>query len=1496
MALKYPDRLESNNPQAYGIVKAIEVTGHKTVNTKQDLLSISDSILSDSKINSNNDAIGQQWYVYSEKCFYQLIDWGNRKEESGWKKILTDTSLNESIASIQSSLDAHKSNTSNPHSVTKVQVGLGNVDNTSDLNKPISTATQTKLDTKVDKVTDKSLVSDSEITKLSQLPNKATLDSYIANAKKAGTDAQNNLNTHIANKENPHEVTKTQVGLSNVTNDAQVKRSEMGTNNGVATLDDSGKILTSQLPSFVDDVIEAASKSTFPTKGESGKIYVALDTNLTYRWGGTEYVEISKSLALGETSSTAYAGDKGKQTTDNLNSHLINYLNPHQVTKSQVGLGNVDNTSDVNKPISTATQNALNNKVNKVSGKQLSTEDYTTAEKQKLSSLQNYNDKEIRDLINQKMNIQPTELYNENLDNILTPGFYYAIGDNNVINKPNAADAFSLRVYRAANGYWLQELRDTVDKQVIFTRTYSTLTAWTTWELLPSTFIGNPINNQVLLSTSEGRLKSSGFTIAKSVPADAKFTDTIYNDTEIKNELKVLKDKFSKYTEIEITYSELMNLVKAKTLSFTNSYIITDFQCIYNIDLFTKDGDIVTSPNIYKIRVFPISNCQIHKQIEFVDHPEWEAEYRLEYKGEYAWETPTQKGFITYFKDGSAKSRYFFREIKTRKYKITKCDQIPELVGKYYCNGFPTPLPNKDGTNSKMEFDKNDFRDFYVVEDINGYAANKIVDEFTIPIGLINYGLSSSKSLLCNSVLLYFTEDISKFLIVIQNNLKDSSFTFIQDSSLPSMNKSNITIYLQGGHISASGTGSIFINSGIHEGYFTQTGLLVFNSTIFSSNSTCWLQQSTILNSFISLQYNVNQCYINNFTINQNKQLNLIKNTILDSDSNKYFQDNTINEISNYKITNSISKSTISYLIGDSITKNTISGNLNYVKCGTIQKTNIATDMVNVAVELNVIMNVNFGTKVINNTKFVGNELRGLKNRDLSNLDLSSTNYKIVKLNSSNEEIITLNNITEIGQKVEIMENNGNALTSDIKEGKKLIADAITKKGIVTNQEESFITMAKNIEKIPKSSYDELFSIEIDNNLPSPAVKRIGTPYFPDWLENNVQNIMVKDGAINYKLDRKNSLKKNSGLDSVIDGTDGDIMIKLPKFWYHMIRNTDGIDRFTFSETTQATEGWIESPEIWVGSTGMVFEVREGKDIARSCFNMAKEFRGGRNEASWDELPKSLLGMQRTAVSRDAMRVACTNIGTFDTGDYHNFDKRAWGKLNLMFMCIYGTRNWQADFSGLNYETGEEKRNSEGFKYGGLGRGIVDCAEWLNSFNGSNPFIKTNAGLELGCRSGISEYVLNTGTAESPNIIRLNVPVFLGIVNPFGHIWTAVDGLTKEAYLEGDLKKERYGIFNSPKKYVSSETQGASKIVERDFVISGWIKRIDEDLLPEIVGGSESTYFCGYLYSNSPGNYSIWTGGSALYGGDAGLWCVNSSGGVGLALSDYGGRLCFSPS
>lgn len=225
-----------------------------------------------------------------------------------------------------------------------------------------------------------------------------------------------------------------------------------GAPNGLASLNESGIIPSAQLPSYVDDVIEVDTFSNLPGTGESGKIYIVQDTNLTYRWSGTDYVEISKSLALGETSSTAYSGDKGKATTDKLNripdklitdtvdvnqstteavlnfttyrqeaqqvgrntltitsatisqaglmsssdktkldglkdqagitsdidavqtnleTHINNKSNPHEVSKDQVGLGNVDNTSDANKPISNATQTALNGKFSATDGNAL---------------------------------------------------------------------------------------------------------------------------------------------------------------------------------------------------------------------------------------------------------------------------------------------------------------------------------------------------------------------------------------------------------------------------------------------------------------------------------------------------------------------------------------------------------------------------------------------------------------------------------------------------------------------------------------------------------------------------------------------------------------------------------------------------------------------------------------------------------------------------------------------------------------------------------------------------------------------------------------------------------------------------------------------------------------------------------------------------------------------------------------------------------------------
>ena len=141
------------------------------------------------------------------------------------------------------------------------------------------------------------------------------------------------VTAHTGSTENPHGVTAAQAGA--------IPTSEKGAASGVAELDSGGKVPSSQLPSYVDDVLEYASSASFPATGESGKIYVAQDTNKTYRWSGSAYVEIAQGVALGETSATAYRGDRGKtayehsQTTSG---------NPHAVTLSDLGAAAASHT------------------------------------------------------------------------------------------------------------------------------------------------------------------------------------------------------------------------------------------------------------------------------------------------------------------------------------------------------------------------------------------------------------------------------------------------------------------------------------------------------------------------------------------------------------------------------------------------------------------------------------------------------------------------------------------------------------------------------------------------------------------------------------------------------------------------------------------------------------------------------------------------------------------------------------------------------------------------------------------------------------------------------------------------------------------------------------------------------------------------------------------------------------------------------------------------
>ena len=133
-----------------------------------------------------------------------------------------------------------------------------------------------------------------------------------------------------------------------------VKIAKIGVAEGVASLDKNGKVPSIQLPSYVDDVLEYDSQSAFPETGETGKIYLAIDTNKQYRWSGSQYVEISSSLALGETSSTAYAGDKGKANADDIAKIKADYVRSSEQFKKDEILVAVE-------PITDNTKEGFNN-------------------------------------------------------------------------------------------------------------------------------------------------------------------------------------------------------------------------------------------------------------------------------------------------------------------------------------------------------------------------------------------------------------------------------------------------------------------------------------------------------------------------------------------------------------------------------------------------------------------------------------------------------------------------------------------------------------------------------------------------------------------------------------------------------------------------------------------------------------------------------------------------------------------------------------------------------------------------------------------------------------------------------------------------------------------------------------------------------------------------------------------------------------------------------
>lgn len=373
------------------------------------------------------DAIRENIVADVSEVIEHIDDYDNphrvSKTQVGLDNVDNTSDVNKPISSatqtaldnIEASLDSHVDDKSNPHEVTKSQVGLSNVDNTSDLNKPISTATQDALDNKADlvdgKVPSEQLPESSSlqlgtgaddayygdkgnvaylhsqmtsgnphhVTKsdvgLGNVNNTSDVNKPVSTAQATAIGVvQTNLDDHEADTSNPHSVTKAQVGLSNVDNTSDLSKPvSMATQaalNGKADLV-NGKIPSSQLPET--STLELGVTATTAYYGDKGKI--AYDhSQLT---SSNPHHVTKAEVGLGNVDNTSDS-DKPVSTAQseaidavqtNLDTHEADTSNPHAVTKSQVGLANVDNTSDANKPISTATQAALDEKADLIDGK-----------------------------------------------------------------------------------------------------------------------------------------------------------------------------------------------------------------------------------------------------------------------------------------------------------------------------------------------------------------------------------------------------------------------------------------------------------------------------------------------------------------------------------------------------------------------------------------------------------------------------------------------------------------------------------------------------------------------------------------------------------------------------------------------------------------------------------------------------------------------------------------------------------------------------------------------------------------------------------------------------------------------------------------------------------------------------------------------------------------------------------------------------------------------
>ena len=338
-------------------------------------------------------------------------------------------------------------------------------------------------------------------------------------------------------------------------------------------------------------------------------------------------------------------------------------------------------------------------------------------------------------------------------------------------------------------------------------------------------------------------------------------------------------------------------------------------------------------------------------------------------------------------------------------------------------------------------------------------------------------------------------------------------------------------------------------------------------------------------------------------------------------------------------------------------------------------------------------------------------------------------------------------------------------------------------------------------------------------------------------------------------------------------------MVEIPDHWYKLyIIGT----KFRMMLSSIPLPGYKHISKFYIGSSEA--QMLRSLGLLMSDKTNSTDTRGGDNTSEWDNTYRSLLGCPVTNLTRDQFRQAARKRGS----GWEMYTYNAHKTLFWLFAVEYATLDSQKPFNA--------QKDANGFAQGGLGPGPTQMTDWTN-FNKINPLIPCGYTNEFGNGSGEKAYVVKNASGGTHATLMANR--YRGIENPFGHIWKYTDGANIQV-TTGDAGLSILWTTDDPSNFSDTSYTGYNK-KGNICRTNGYAKKMllgeDGDIVATEIGGSSSTYWCDYYYTNTSANRMqvVLVGGYADNGSLAGLAYVATANAPSAASRDLGSRLCFFP-